>query len=576
MITENMNSWAGVIKESFGITDPVRLGWMSRYAQIHNQKEILESQQSTGVNVSNGLFATPLNTMGLGNPTMPYLRGQNGANGNLGNTGADFHSPQYQPGSGDIPNTTLPIAMTIAATTIAFDLVPVVPAAGPVAWLQYFDTPYGGGKLGGYGLTSLDGRGKGQENKPLYIKVSSSDVKTFTNFVPADKKDVTITSNYEGVDYTLKGEYAGKSRIDNGLLLRVIGIYKGEADATEVSIADIFSVEEVSIEYGELTAKGRFYPQFVDANSDHIQEFQNFVDVEGRNPADPMTRGENETGTGNTVGARMFTKMVQMGSYEVTGTVTRQQLQDMPIYGIDVVGKVIEQMQNRISQAINNRILDRLFKLGATNADIQQAYQSVNLNASFTEPVDGKVPVETVSLPGIDDEAVTFTAKNLNDSNDSFSYVNMQRRISSRVHAAANIIANVSRRGRGNFIVTNTQIATLLQDAAGYNVNPMINDLTQDGTKSLYHAGSIAGLQLYVDPNMRWDDTRVLVGRRGAADEPGVVFMPYILADTVQTIVEGTMAPKILINSRFAIVDAGFYPEQSYFTFKILGTEGLI
>lgn len=568
-----MNSWAGVIKESFGITDPVRLGWMSRYAQIHNQKEILESQQGTTANVSAGLFATPLNTMGLGNPTMPYFKGADGGIG-IGNTGANFHSPDYQAGSGDIPNTTLPIAMTIAATTIAFDLVPVVPAAGPVAWLQYFDTPYGGGKMGGYGLTSLDGRGPGQENKPLYIKVSSSDIKTFTTFVPADSKDVTITSTVEGVEYTLKGEYAGKSRIDNGLLLRVIGIYKGSDDATDVSIANIFGVESVSIKYGELTAEGKFYPQFVDANSDHIQEFQNFASETSDNLADPMTRGENETGTGNTVGARMFTKMVQMGSYEVTGTVTRQQLQDMPIYGIDVVGKVIEQMQNRISQAINNRILDRLFKLGATNAAIQQAYQNVKLNASFSVPKDGVE--EKVYLPGIDGNDIEFGVNNLNEANDSFSYVNMQRRISSRVHAAANIIANVSRRGRGNFIVTNTQIATLLQDAAGYNVNPMINDLTQDGTKSLYHAGSIAGLQLYVDPNMRWDDTRVLVGRRGASDEPGVVFMPYILADTVQTIVEGTMAPKILINSRFAIVDAGFYPEQSYFTFKILGTEGLI
>ena len=45
--------------------------------------------------------------------------------------------------------------------------------------------------------------------------------------------------------------------------------------------------------------------------------------------------------------------------------------------------------------------------------------------------------------------------------------------------------------------------------------------------------------------------------------------MPYILADTVQTIAEGTMAPKLLVNSRFAIVDAGFYPEQSYYTFVV-------
>lgn len=570
-----MNSWAGVIKESFGITDPVRLGWMSRYAQIHNQKEILESQQGTTANVSNGLFATPLNTMGLGNPTMPYF---NAGNGNLGNTGANFHSPDYQAGSGDIPNTTLPIAMTIAATTIAFDLVPVVPAAGPVAWLQYFDTPYGGGKMGGYGLTSLDGKGPGQENKPLYIKVSSAQIDLFNAAAvknAAKDAEVVFTSSAG----KLYGTYAGKSRIDNGLLLKVVKITDDkDAESTEISIANVFAKDITAITIGKTSIAGeeeefaaqKLYPQFVDANSDHIQEFQNFASETSDNLADPMTRGENETGTGNTVGARMFTKMVQMGSYEVTGTVTRQQLQDMPIYGIDVVGKVIEQMQNRISQAINNRILDRLFKLGATNAAIQQAYQTVNLNASF----DGGIT--EVSLPGIDDQPITFTSTNIDDGTDSFSYVNMQRRISSRVHAAANIIANVSRRGRGNFIVTNTQIATLLQDAAGYNVNPMINDLTQDGTKSLYHAGSIAGLQLYVDPNMRWDDTRVLVGRRGASDEPGVVFMPYILADTVQTIVEGTMAPKILINSRFAIVDAGFYPEQSYFTFKISGTNGLI
>jgi hypothetical protein len=97
----------------------------------------------------------------------------------------------------------------------------------------------------------------------------------------------------------------------------------------------------------------------------------------------------------------------------------------------------------------------------------------------------------------------------------------------------------------------------------------MTNTLVQDGSNSLYFAGSVAGLNIYVDPFMTWDDTRVLVGRKGDGNTPGVVFMPYILADTVQTIVEGTMAPKLLVNSRFAIVDAGFHPEQQYFTFMV-------
>jgi hypothetical protein len=139
----------------------------------------------------------------------------------------------------------------------------------------------------------------------------------------------------------------------------------------------------------------------------------------------------------------------------------------------------------------------------------------------------------------------------------------------SRVLAAANVITNVSRFGRPNFVVTNTKILSALQDCAGFVVAPMVNTLAQDGSSSLYFAGSVAGLNLYVDPYMTWDDTRVLVGRKGDGNTPGVVFMPYILADTVQIVAEGTMAPKMLVNSRFAIVDAGFHPEQQYLTFMV-------
>jgi hypothetical protein len=139
----------------------------------------------------------------------------------------------------------------------------------------------------------------------------------------------------------------------------------------------------------------------------------------------------------------------------------------------------------------------------------------------------------------------------------------------SRVLAAANVITNVSRWGRPNWVVTNAQILSALQDCASFVVAPMVNTLTQDGSQSLYFAGSIAGLNLYVDPYMPWDDCRVLVGSKGDGNSPGVIFMPYILSDSVQIVAEGTMAPKMLMNSRFAIVDAGFHPEQRYFEFLV-------
>ena len=302
-----------------------------------------------------------------------------------------------------------------------------------------------------------------------------------------------------------------------------------------------------------------------------------------------MTRAENETGVGNTIGARMFSKMVQMGSYEVTGSVTRQQLQDMPLYGIDVIGKVLEAMQNEISQDINNRILDRVFKLGVTNAKIQKDYQGVDLNLNLgtnaARTLAQMIPAgKYLDIMGDDQAhglhpdgtstgltpwgAVRPSAPSTVQTNDG-SFIYAQRRIMSRLLAAANLIASVSRRGRGQWAVMSAKTLSALQDNAAFVIAPMTNTLTQNGQNSLYFAGSVAGLNLYVDPYMTWDDGRICVGRKSNGSEPGVIFMPYILADTVQTIVEGTMAPKLLCNSRFAIVDAGFYPEQSYYTFVV-------
>ncbi len=75
---------------------------------------------------------------------------------------------------------------------------------------------------------------------------------------------------------------------------------------------------------------------------------------------------------------------------------------------------------------------------------------------------------------------------------------------------------------------------------------------------------------------MPWDDTRVLVGRKSNGKTPGVIFMPYILLDTVRIIAEGTMAPKVLTNSRLCYRDSGFHPEFNYLCFHIDSNEGCV
>lgn len=574
LITENGRSkWSSIIKEELGVQDQEKLAWMSQLAEIHAIKEGLQPASPDAS--AGGVFATPLNTMGMGDLRAPSAVGQNGP---IGNTGADFHAYNYQRGSGDIPTSTLTMALEIAAHTVGFELVPVVPASGPWGMLQYRDTPYGGGKLGNETLT-MQGKGEGTANKPLYIKVVAKQSEMNDVHKDAKKGDKLAFANG---GKTLNAEYVGKSRIDNGIIVKV-----EDCGDEDTSIADVFKGATTTVTGDNVNATlNNAMPDLVASMADHIQGFANFAD----GGEDPMTRGENESGTGNTIGLRFMSKWIQMGSYEVTGTVTRQQLQDLPLYGIDVIGDVLTAMRDDISQSINRNILDRVFKLGVTNAEIQKNYQGVDLNLHFgTDPQGKELRLFTgwSKFIGIDDAHPTAWGTNgdtkvptaLVQAAAENVYTN-QRRIASRCLAAANIIGNVSRFGRGNWIVSNTQIVTALQDCSNFVINPTLNTLRQDND-SMYFAGTLAGLNVYVDPNMTWDDTRVCVGRKSISNgskyqKPGVVFMPYILCDTVQITAEGTMAPKLLCNSRFAIVDAGMHPEQSYFTFLVDAKDGML
>ena len=413
--------WRKMLTENFDVKDSEKLNWVSEYAAIH---EIHESQ--IGINGAAGyvpnvpgglnpIYATPLNTTGMGNVAAPENPNVHStlpaAQGNLWN---------QTPGSGDIPVSTLPMALNVALMTIGLELVPVIPAKGPWAMLTYMDFPYAGGKLGRVNETAFDGKGFGRENKPIYVKVlgdiaklsaiakelkaaakdpknegkdivltvtaSKAKVQTKTDadkYLTTPETDSTVRLEEEDLTEgtaVFTGKFKGIGRMDGGILLETVSCMAGDEPA---SITEVFACGEVTIaNIGDATvtiADGALTgakADFVQTSADLVDGFANFVD--GSKQA--MTRAQNETGTGNVIGLRLFSKWIQMGSYEVTGTVTRQQLQDLPLYGVDAVAKVMEALQNEITQHINQRILERVFALGVTNAEQQKAFQGVDLN----------------------------------------------------------------------------------------------------------------------------------------------------------------------------------------------------
>ena len=126
------------------------------------------------------------------------------------------------------------------------------------------------------------------------------------------------------------------------------------------------------------------------------------------------------------------------------------------------------------------------------------------------------------------------------------------------------------RRGAGNFAVVGGAVASALQSIAGFVAYPMANTVNQVAG-SIYPLGSVAGINIYTDPSIDFDSGDVLVGRKGDGNGPGLVFMPYLMAESVQAIVEGTMAPKVAVKSIYALVEAGFHPGTQYEKFDVTG-----
>ncbi len=277
--------------------------------------------------------------------------------------------------------------------------------------------------------------------------------------------------------------------------------------------------------------------ELVKALEDHIKGF-----VAADNAGNPFSREAGEQTPDKVMGLSLFSKSVSAETFQVAAAVTREQVQDLKQFGVDAVAQVEAVLTNELTQSINQYILGRLRSLG-----------TVNITKAFGAATDFDMVLPTAaSLAGGE------------------TLPSVHRRILSQVLAAANLIANRGRRGAGNFAVVGPQTATVLQSIAGFVANPMANTFAQ-AAGAIYPLGSVAGINIYTDPTMDWGDYSVTVGRKGDGNGPGVVFMPYLMAESVQTIAEGTMAPKVAVKSRFALVDAGFHPETQYVTFSIDG-----
>ena len=208
---EIFETWSPIIEQKAGIADTEKKEWLSKYCHYHSLNESAGAYQS--LNVVNGMGA-------VAPPTFPTT----------GNANAAFYNTGNQ-GSGDKFPSLLPLAIQVAAKTVGFDIVPVIPMSGPTGVLSYLDYVYAGGKLSpnSVGTTAADALAAA----PAMIKVQ------LTNAAAGYPADFVVGTTYYITNASSAGAYlttqfVGLSRIDGFPIFKINEVTAGESVASVI------------------------------------------------------------------------------------------------------------------------------------------------------------------------------------------------------------------------------------------------------------------------------------------------------------------------------------------------------
>lgn len=537
-----LKKWSPVL-ENMGVSDDDRLKWMSEYAEYHSINE------NAYVNAT---------TAGMGAVVSPQPLAFSGQT--LANTGL---------GSGDLGQNLLPVAMKIAAQTIGLDLVAVKPTPGPKIDLLYIDFQYDD--------VNLD------EARPQVFKVSATNLSAIKAGLTASLLSAGIKESIGGLvggrlfqnistGATVADpgtgskqnivEFLGFSRIDGFPMFRAyrqfnaVSNFSGPIpsapyvfDQTKNTFSPTASMIDQIVALGGTAASG-VAVELVSALEDHIPGFvTNWTGA--TTPGDyPMSRQDDDNRYAGVIGPKVSTKSVAVGTIEVTSALRRTEIEDIKANtGMDIVQKMESILVNELSQTISKQIVAKVFEMGdlnRTSAPLRAGAPLFDLNTNYVG--SGGPGGETTHA--------------------------VQRKLITKMVHASNFIATEGRVGPAQYAVTNGGLAASLMDIAGYTINPSKSKI--NGSGQMYPVGQIGDITVYVDPYMKYNDNRICLGRKNNPDQPGIIFVPYLMAQSISIISEATFAPRMLLRSRYAVTEVGWFPQKQYMTIHVTDEGGFL
>jgi len=246
----------------------------------------------------------------------------------------------------------------------------------------------------------------------------------------------------------------------------------------------------------------------------------------------PTTNAE-QLGTGSTAFAEMgFTidkATVTAKSRALKAEYTMELAQDLKaIHGLDAETELANILSAEILAEINREVIRSINSQAKTGADTVTGSTSTKGIFDLNVDADGRWSVEKF-------KGLIF-----------------------QLEREANQIAKDTRRGRGNFILCSSDVASAMAAAGMLDYTPALStSLNVDDTGNTF-AGVLNGKhRVYIDPYAVSD--YVTVGYKGSnAYDAGLFYCPYVPLTMVRAVGENTFQPKIGFKTRYGMVPNPF------------------
>lgn len=224
---------------------------------------------------------------------------------------------------------------------------------------------------------------------------------------------------------------------------------------------------------------------------------------------------------------------------------TSELAQDLKaIHGLDAEVELANILSAEILAEINREVIRTIYrgaKLGCQQGDLKYKQTGVS----------GLSGGDTTGLGGIYDVAA--------DSDGRWSAEKF-RGLMFQLEREANVIAKETRRGKGNFIITTSDVASALAMSGFLNLTPTPDvNLDVDDTGNTF-AGTLNGrIKVYIDPYSVSGADYICTGYRGSSPyDAGMFYCPYVPLQMVRAVNETNFQPKIGFKTRYGLVNNPF------------------